>query len=199
MAFGFLDDLFGGAETSGLGNVIKTGASLYDLFRSHKSKSADEMSALLGAAVDPNSPRFRNLAALFEEKSKADALQGIQRQMQQQARAKARGDVGFGINPERRDEARSGAIAQAFMDAGRMGTDQAYNALTGTAGQYAPLVGYDERQDAGKSQRIGAGVEGLAGIFDAFQNKQPPASSVSRNPYDIYQDQYRRAMPVTEF
>lgn len=195
MALDFLDDIIDG----GLGDVVKIGASLYDLFRGHGSQSADQMSALLGASVNPNDPKFKNLAALFEQRAKQDALTGIQKAINQNARSKARGGVGFGINPERRDEAKYGAIAEAFMKAAQQGQQQAYTALSGAAGGYAPLVGYDTGRDDLLSQQIGAGAEGIAELINLFKSNPVTLSGnlpseIARNPYDV-----QRAYPVGEF
>ena len=179
----WLDDVVSGAgeffgEVGGyLGEAspyIKAGGALYDLFRNRKSASAGQMSALLGAAVDPDSPKFRNLAALFEESAKADALQGIRESYNQAARMKARGYTGQIINPERRDEARAGSIAQAFMGAGRQGRLEAQTALSGGAAGYAPLVNYDVGQEQAKSKRFGGAVEGIADLIAGFSPPQAP-------------------------
>lgn len=155
-----------------VGDVLKFGAGLYDMFRGHDSRSADAMYAMLGASVDPNSPQFKNLAALFEEQNRANAIKNMQMLMQQHARGKARGDAGYFVNPERRDEARSGALAQAFMNAGIQGRDEARRSLTGAAGGYAAGVPYDQYQDQLKSQYIGAAGESLGDLFKSLRGSQ---------------------------
>jgi len=163
MAFDFLDTLSG---------VIDIGAGLYDAFRKHDSRSADAMYAMLGASVDPNSPQFKNLAALFAERSKSDAIKNIQMMMNQNAREKARGGSGFIVNPERRDESRTAALNEAFMKARADAQMQAHAALSGTASQYAAGVPYDVSQDKLKSQQVGAIGNAASDLVNLFADRK---------------------------
>lgn len=170
-------DFFGGGQGGGaaLGNLVNIGTGLYNAFRDHDSASANAMSSMLGAAVNPNDPRFRNLAALFAEKAKADAMQGIRQYVTQAQRARARGGPNI-VNPERRDEFVSNSISQAFMDAGNRGREMAARTLSGTAGQYQPLIANDIIGDQRRSRYIGAIGEGIG---DLFRNWNPSGSSYS--------------------
>ena len=185
--FEFLDDIAGALDP--LAGVVEIGGGLYDLFRGHDSRSADAMYSMLGASVDPNSPQFKNLAALFEERNRANAIKNIQQIMTQNARGRARGDRGYIVNPERRDEFRSNALNEAFMNAGQNARLEAMGALRGTAPGYAAGVPYDQYQDQLKSQQIGAGASGLADLLRTYSPTGPGQLYQSSPTNDYYQEQ----------
>ncbi len=150
------------------GDIVKVGGGLYNLFRDTDSRSANALYGMLGASIDPNSPQFRNLAALFEERNRASAMENIQRIMTQDARSKARGGSGFVVNPERRDEFRASSLNTAFMEAGQRGRDEARAALTGTASGYAAGIPYDQYQDQTRGNQIISGAGALGDLFGLF-------------------------------
>ena len=86
------------------------------------------------AAADPNSPEFQNLAALYEGQRKRDLADSSSEIMKRNRFEKARGGVGFGINPERRDEARYGALTKGFAASGDMAREEARRSLLQSAG-----------------------------------------------------------------
>lgn len=155
------------------GDILGIGAGLYDIFRDHDNPYADAMAANLAAATDPNSPQFKNLAALFEERNRAAAVKNIQQIMTQNQRARARGDRGFIVNPERRDEFRTSSLNKAFMDAGQAARDEARNTLMGTAGQYGQLIPYGAEQDQRTSGYINAGAGLASDLMGLFSNNNP--------------------------
>lgn len=168
---GIFSDLIGGISKVGtalspLAPVVDVAGGLYNLFRDSKSQSAQQMQSLLGAAVNPRDPRFRNIAALFEEKAKEEAIRGVQEAIRAENAAYARGDKV--VRGERQDEARYNTLARAFQDAGRMGNLQAMQAMTGAAGQYAPLMGYDLGQYGIKSHETEAVAGGLADLLKSY-------------------------------
>lgn len=168
MSFG---DWFGGVADfvgGNFGDIAKVGGGLYNIFRNADSRSADAMYGMLGASVDPNNPQFRNLAALFEERNRADAMQNIKRVMTQDARGRARGGSGFIVNPERRDEFRASSLNTAFMEAGQRGRDEARTALTGAAGGFAAGIPYDQSRSQQRGNQIVSGIGGLADLFNLF-------------------------------
>ena len=70
------------------------------------------------AAADPDSPWFRNLAALYREAAFPEILRGVRAGMTQQQRLTARGvPVSFVRNPERRDEAFYSSLARMYQGA----------------------------------------------------------------------------------
>lgn len=114
-------------------------------------KSAKQARKLAAAAADPTSARFQNLSGLYDEENRRDLVSAIDRIMRVSARARARGDTQFGVNPERRDESRYRALAQAFMNSKEAARREARDTLlaasrgiTGSAG--AIPVGAGERR-----------------------------------------------------
>jgi hypothetical protein len=190
MSFGdwFSDavDWLGGSGGDALGSAIKIGTGLYDVFRNHDSAAAAQMSRLLGASINPNDPKFKNLVALFEESNRANAIKNIQNIMNQDARSRARGGGGFIVNPERRDEFRSNALNQAFMDAGEKARLEAAGALSGAATGYGGLIPYQQQQDALRSQQIGAlggmAADAIPGIADLFKGYAPQSYAPTYGP-----------------
>lgn len=151
------------------------------------SRAADAALEFARAAADPTSSRFKNLAALFEEIDRRRSVEAIQRSMRESRRAKARGDVGFAINPERRDEARYGALAEAFMRAKEQSRLEARDTLmsaargaTGAAGAYPVATGYAgeqadfDRRMIGFSSlpSLGAGVQQALTAWGSRGNPQ---------------------------
>jgi hypothetical protein len=197
MPFGFADAAkmpFGFADAA---ELVSSGLNLYQAF-SGPDKSSAEKGASRSAkaaetfaqwAADPTSPGFRNLAALFEEVDRRRAAEAMDRSMRQNARAKARGDPGFVINPERRDESRYSAMMDAFMQAKERSRMEARNTLltasqaaTGAAGAYPVQAGVN-REALGQEMRAGSN-EALASIgamADRFLRAQPSTPTQPRS------------------
>ena len=142
-----------------IGDIVGGGFQLARAFGGRKAsksakrarKTARQARRLAAAAADPTSPTFRNLAAQYDQENRRALIQGIDRIMRENARARARGDVGFGVNPERRDESRTQALARAFMQSREQARREARNTLlaasqglTGTASAL-PVAADEER------------------------------------------------------
>jgi hypothetical protein len=105
--------------------------------------------------------------------------------MSETERARARGDAGFVINPERRDEARYGGLMQSFATGKERAREEARNALLNSAraitgaGAAAPVQAAQARQMANFDNRTAAlsslpfGVEALGDLFQGFQGDEP--------------------------
>lgn len=164
----FFDDI--GEALSPLAPVVELGGALYNLFGNDKNQSAEAMRSVLGASINPKDPRFRNLAALFEEKAREDAIRGVNEAERARRAAIARGDMP--VLSERRDEARYKTLSRAFQDAGRYGNQQAMAALTGAAPQYGPLVNYDQQANQTKKDVTTSGIAGLADLLYSYQPEE---------------------------
>ena len=131
------------------------------------------------AAMNPESPYFKNVAAIEEEKNRENLIAAIRQMVVANNRAAARGTYGVGINPERADEARFQAISRGFQKAQQMAREQAREILMQAAGAqrdlasgYAGPTGvfgsYADANSQRRSDALGAimkGIEGLGGIF----------------------------------
>ncbi len=89
------------------------------------------------ASADPNSPYFKNLAALEEETIRRDSVANILKQITLQNRARARGQVAGAVTGERQDEARAGALAELFARGKEQSRFNARDQLTRAAGANA--------------------------------------------------------------
>ena len=168
------------------------------------------------ASVNPESPHFKNLAALEESSIRRDLITAINEIMKSNARAKASGRVGFGVNPERRDEARSGAIARAFAQAGeqsrRIASDKLAGASSRSAGaagafapSFGPFAGYADMgrtYEASRTQQMGDLGQWIADILSGGPSKPAPripaeprsqqpaprmgGPSLANNPFEYY-------------
>ena len=153
-----------GAIAGGVGGLIGAfGGAGRSGAEKDASKAADTAIEFAKAAADPTSARFKNLAALFEEIDRRRSVEAIQRSMRESQRARARGDVGFAVNPERRDESRYKALANAFMRAKEQSRLEARDTLmgasraaTGAAGAYPVATGYAGEQADFDRRMIGS-------------------------------------------
>src|SRR3990167_3688824 len=91
------------------------------------------------ASVNPQHPFFKNLSALMAEKLQEQAAKTIRETMIQDRRGKARGESGFLINPERRDESRMQALARSFMEARARSQDMARQSLENASGVFSRM------------------------------------------------------------
>ena len=137
--FDFIDDVI---------NIGKSVAGIVKAFDSPKvpglgqvQKGTKFSQALIRAALDPNDPRTRNLAAVFKEGLMADYLKGINDEERNYRRLRARGVVPGGIVPERRDEARTKAIAWGRANLGNVALKQAIETLLSGAGRQTEALG----------------------------------------------------------
>ena len=129
--------------------------------------------ALIEAALDPNDPRTRNLAAIFKERMMTDYLRGINDEERAYRRLRARGVVPGGIVPERRDEARTKAIAWGRANLGNVALRQAIETLLGGAGvntqalgPLAQAFGPSVVSDTLSATRREGGISGTFDILD---------------------------------
>ena len=177
-----------GAIAGGVGGLIGAfGGAGRSGAEKDASRAADAALDFAYAAADPESARFKNLAALFEEIDRRRSVETIQRTMRESQRARARGDVGFAINPERRDESRYRALANAFMRAKEQSRLEARDTLmsaaraaTGAAGAYPVATGYaGEQADYARRMRgfsalpsLGRSVQSALTAWGARGNPQ---------------------------
>lgn len=91
------------------------------------------------SAVNPNSEWFRNLSALFREGEEEAAMRGLNLADFNERRAIGRGNVG--VIGERRDEARIGALMDAFRRAQISGRNSAHGALMNASKGEASAMG----------------------------------------------------------
>lgn len=152
-------------------------------------KSAKQARKLAAAAADPTSKRFQNLSGLYDEENRQDLIAAIDRVMRVSARARARGDTQFGINPERRDESRYRALAQAFLDSKQAARREARDTLlaasqgiTGSAG--ALPVGTGESRAGENFDLRTTGLtsvvpfaQQLAGLFEGGGSAAQPSGN----------------------
>lgn len=184
MAFAFLDTL---------GSIAKLGASAAALFGGRRNISkeiptlqpsidAAEAARVFGlAAANPDDPMFQNLASLFQEKIRRDTLSSIKEIIRQNNRAQARGAVGLGINPDRRDEAISSAIAtqnelakeqarlsaRDYLLAASQGQAQAAQGFSGT---FQPFQQFGDIAANQRASRLRALGEFPGQLSDVFRN-----------------------------
>lgn len=125
------------------------------------------------AAVNPNSEWFRNLAALFTEGEQESAMRGLNLADFNERRAIGRGNVG--VIGERRDEARIGALMDAFRRAQISGRTSAHSALLNASkgeastmgdpnGAFALLKGFGDLEAKRKSEQ----TQGFNSLFQSF-------------------------------
>lgn len=192
---GWLSDI-AGLVTAGAGLAKAFGGRKTPRGVAEQTDTARQAALFASAAADPESPTFRKLAALFAEQNRRTSIQAIQGLFKTSRRAKARGDVGFGINPERRDE----AIAQALSRNFQLGAERARfeardtltgaaRATTGAAGAFSYPNYLDVRErDLGIIDRA-VGFGGLpklaAGIERLFQ-QGPRGWSSQRQPEEFW-------------
>ncbi len=177
----FIDDVI---------NIGKSVAGIVKAFDSPKvpglgqvQKGAKFSQALIRAGLDPNDPRTRNLAAVFKEGLMANYLKGINDKERTYRRLRARGVVPGGIVPERRDEARTKAIAWGRANLGNVALKQAIETLLSGAGRQTealgPLTegagfGFLANVNRAQNQLVGieAGGDILQRLFGQFRQPQ---------------------------
>lgn len=149
-------------------------------------------------AQGPGNRYFDALSQIYEQEGVNEFLRAIEDVSRANRRARARGAIGIGINPERADEARLSALARMRPQAGIIGREVASRQLeraAGTAGQagQTAALGFPAFREAALRQRerevsrfpaIGdviAGVGRLANIFT--QGGQPQGASPIQGVY----------------
>ncbi len=137
--FDFIDDVIG--IGTGVAGIVKAFDSPKVPGLGQVQKGTKFSQALIQAALDPNDPRTRNLAAVFKEGLMADYLKGINDEERTYRRLRARGVVPGGIVPERRDEARTKAIAWGRANLGNIALKQAIETLLSGAGRQTEALG----------------------------------------------------------
>lgn len=188
MAFEWLSDT---------ADIVGGGAQIARAFQGRREsgaskearRAAKKAAKYSAAAADPTSTPFRNLAGQYDTENRRSMVEAINRIMKENAREKARGGVGFGINPERRDESRYKALARSFMESRESARREARNTLLGASqgltgsARAQPVVPGEYRQ-AANFDRTTTGITGgvaladvMARIFDRMN--QPSSRAVS--------------------
>jgi len=189
MAFEWLSDT---------ADVVGGGAQIARAFKgrgeSKASKQARKAAKRAGryatAAADPTSEPFRNLAGQYDTENRRALVQAVNRIMKENARERARGGVGFGINPERRDESRYKALARSFMESRENARREARNTLLGASqgltgsARAQPVLPSEYRQErnfdrttTGISGAVGAGQTIGKMLEELFGNKRQVSST----------------------
>ena len=195
MAFNFL---------SSAANLLTAGAGLVGAFRGREEPAvsreqagiARQAAEFANLSVSPDDPRFRNLQALFAERNRRANIQAIQALFKTSRRAKARGDVGFGINPERRDESIAQALSRNFQLGAERARDETRKAFLGAseAGTGASrafsvpsfLAAENERLNA---KNLAGGIESSSDILRSLGNlfqQGPRGWSSQRQPEEFW-------------
>lgn len=187
MAFEWLSDT---------ADIAGGGAQIYRAFagrgESKASKQARKAAKRAGryatAAADPTSVPFRNLAGQYDTENRRALVQAVNRIMKENARERARGGVGFGVNPERRDESRYKALARSFMESRENARREARNTLLGAAqgltgsARAQPTLPSEYRQER-NFDRTTTGISGAVSVADllaqALARNFPSSSPVS--------------------
>lgn len=185
MAFDFLNDIDWDnvtKTTGALGNLAGKIGGLYSLFQ--KQDPYKDIPALqqmindaaasreyMNASVNPDHPFFKNLSALMAEKLQEQAAKTIRETMIQDRRGRARGEAGFLVNPERRDESRMQALARAFMEARAKSQEMARSSLESAAQGFSrmnyfnqPIAQYQGTYAGGNEARRASAWQALANI-----------------------------------
>lgn len=199
MAFAFLKGLSDIANIAGtLGTIFGPRRNIAKEIPTLQPSidAAEAARVYAAAAANPNDPRFQNLAALFEEKTRRDTISAIRDIIRLNNRAMARGLPGIGINPERRDEAISSAIAtqnelakeQARLSARDylLAASQGQaNAAQGFASTFQPFQAFGDIAAGERSDRLkalgqlGSKLPDLADIFrNVFGGSRPIGGEV---------------------
>ena len=166
----FLDDIFGdvslgdvGSAGQSLGTALSAANNIFNPRTASENPALRAYNELISAAGDPKSSRFVNQAAIHEEMRRKDLLSAINAMMRANRRARARGAIGIGVNPERRDEAVASAILRGFDRAGDQSRLDAQNTLMRQAQQVgASIPAYKTYGDITARQRSG----GYEAFFD---------------------------------
>ena len=92
------------------------------------------------ASVDPTHPWARALSGQIRQQLQQDAAASIMADLIRKQRMRARGYGAALGNPARQDEARSGALAKAFQQAGTIAREEAARKLSAAGGNPAHLT-----------------------------------------------------------
>lgn len=162
-------------------NLATAGAQIYSAYQGQKESRASQEAGdaarssrgLAEAASDPTSDRFKNLEALFTEANRRASQEAIDRTIRTSNRARARGDTGFAINPERRDESRYKATIEAMILGKERARDEARRTLLGSsagvgaAGRGQPVGSSEARQGSNFDRKITA-LSSMAPFIEAM-------------------------------
>ena len=192
MAFEFLND-------SDLWNSINAGSTvlgraggIYQMFQSqnpyrdipglqdmiNSRASAQEYQT---AAANPLHPFNQNLQKIYTQQAMEQASNAVKQILLQARRGRASGVGSSLIQPERRDEMQSGALARAFMGARFNAMGQARQALENAAGGFSKL-NYLNSQPAAYQQQYAAKnrantLSGYIGLSDLFSGLPIPTAT----------------------
>jgi len=129
------------------------------------------------ASVNPQHPWAQALSGQIKQMLEQQAAKGIQEDMLLRRRAIAAGNTTAGIDPSRRDEARSNALVQAFQKSGSQAQMAAAEQLSRAGqmaqGQTAGYMGLAEQDMLTKNtnqQNQQAGMSGIASILPGLMN-----------------------------
>lgn len=166
----------------------------------NEAYQASQRADQLTQALDPSSPYFQRLAGEESDRIRRDFAEGIRQAIVQNNRARARGQIGLFVNPERRDEAIAGATANAFTQAQEQARNNARNyimaqiqANNAASGSFGRLLGPGTYNQAVNQQR-GANVNelivrALGGFGDSAgsqgKTKKPDNKSMMTSPYQL--------------
>ena len=168
-----------------VGGVGKVGTGIMSAFQKEplpmglqeSMQAASNANTYSQAALDPSSPYFKPIQETEELRGRGDLISSVDQIIRQMASRNATGRST--INPERRDEAVWGVLAQGFREAGlrarelaRQKLMDAAGAQTGIARSYATLsqpsmLNSLFNRSARNAGTAGAfeGVNALSGIF----------------------------------
>ena len=138
----------------------------------HRLQKAEKLGR---AAVDPTSKIHMAASAFHEEELRRKAVEGVLEQAMEMRRARAMGNIQAGVIPERRDEARSRSLAEAFMAASRIGDEMATEQIATAANQasaniqsVSPLVDvFSQAVEANAANRT-LGLQALGRVPNAL-------------------------------
>ena len=124
----------------------------------------------VNASVNPNHPWTKAMARMLSDELQKQAASGLSEEMRQRRRLLSTGRLTEGMDTSRRDEAQSGAISRAFMDASTIGMKQAMSSLGQAAGAqgnaFNALNQYSQQTQAGaETQRQNQTNLGQSGPF----------------------------------
>src|SRR3990167_8637091 len=123
------------------------------------------------------------------KKLQKQAAKTIRETMVQDRRGRARGESGFLVNPERRDESRMQALARAFMEARAKSQDMARQSLENASGVFSrmnyfnqPIAQYEGQYAGGNAARRSSAWQALANIGTGLTMPQIGTSATISKP-----------------
>lgn len=118
------------------------------------------------AAVDPTHPWAKALRGNLTQMYQDQAASALQDDRLAKRRAIAAGNMSAG-DTSRQDEANSGAIARAFIDASRLAQQDAQKSLQQAASNPADYTGalYSQNQQSANAANTGNALSGAAGLL----------------------------------